>query len=241
MAEAFRLARRLRHRRPRRAPDRPVRRAGMGWNVPPTSSGWRRAATSLPRLTAMASCRSAIFWPPSRRAGISGSSASSSPLASARSGRRRRAFWRCISPRPRRCWRRCDPTPISRRRRPISSPSTRSANPWRPTSSAFSPMTAIMPLSRTFSPSFRRHPAGASRRRQPGQRQDHRLHRHPCRHVARRGQGPRRIPRREGIGIGIGEDRFLVAGADAGSKARKAAELGVTVLDEEDWLAMIEG
>jgi DNA ligase (NAD+) len=34
---------------------------------------------------------------------------------------------------------------------------------------------------------------------------------------------------------------FLVAGADAGSKARKAAELGVTVLGEADWLAMIGG
>ena len=32
---------------------------------------------------------------------------------------------------------------------------------------------------------------------------------------------------------------FLVAGADAGSKARKAAELGVTVLAEAEWLAMI--
>ncbi|MDB4852081.1 NAD-dependent DNA ligase LigA [Alphaproteobacteria bacterium] len=32
---------------------------------------------------------------------------------------------------------------------------------------------------------------------------------------------------------------FLVAGADAGSKARKAAELGITVLDEAAWLDLI--
>ncbi len=32
---------------------------------------------------------------------------------------------------------------------------------------------------------------------------------------------------------------YVVVGADAGSKARKAAELGVTILSEEDWLAMI--
>ncbi|MBL6595417.1 MAG: NAD-dependent DNA ligase LigA [Candidatus Puniceispirillum sp.] len=32
---------------------------------------------------------------------------------------------------------------------------------------------------------------------------------------------------------------FLVAGADAGSKARKAAEIGVTVLDEDGYLALI--
>ncbi|MEX0814163.1 MAG: NAD-dependent DNA ligase LigA [Dongiaceae bacterium] len=38
-----------------------------------------------------------------------------------------------------------------------------------------------------------------------------------------------------------GKTDFLVAGADAGSKARKAAELGVTVLSEAEWLEMIGG
>ena len=32
---------------------------------------------------------------------------------------------------------------------------------------------------------------------------------------------------------------FLVAGAAAGSKAKKAADLGITVLDEKEWLAML--
>jgi len=34
---------------------------------------------------------------------------------------------------------------------------------------------------------------------------------------------------------------YLVVGADPGSKARKAAELGVTVLDEDSWLKLIGG
>ena len=34
---------------------------------------------------------------------------------------------------------------------------------------------------------------------------------------------------------------FVVVGADAGSKARKAAELGVTTLSEEEWVALIGG
>ena len=33
---------------------------------------------------------------------------------------------------------------------------------------------------------------------------------------------------------------YVVIGADAGSKARKAAELGLEVLDEEAWLALIK-
>ena len=32
---------------------------------------------------------------------------------------------------------------------------------------------------------------------------------------------------------------YLVVGADAGSKAKKAAELGVTTLTEQEWLALI--
>ena len=32
---------------------------------------------------------------------------------------------------------------------------------------------------------------------------------------------------------------YVVVGADAGSKARKAEELGVTTLSEDEWLAMI--
>ena len=36
-----------------------------------------------------------------------------------------------------------------------------------------------------------------------------------------------------------GRTDYLIAGADAGSKARKAADLGVTILSEEEWQALI--
>jgi DNA ligase (NAD+) len=34
---------------------------------------------------------------------------------------------------------------------------------------------------------------------------------------------------------------YVVVGADAGSKARKAEELGVKILTEDEWLTMIGG
>ena len=34
---------------------------------------------------------------------------------------------------------------------------------------------------------------------------------------------------------------YLIAGSDAGSKAAKAAELGVVVLSEQEWLDLIGG
>ena len=38
-----------------------------------------------------------------------------------------------------------------------------------------------------------------------------------------------------------GKTDYVVVGADAGSKARKAAELGVTVLSEAEWQELIGG
>jgi len=57
---------------------------------------------------------------------------------------------------------------------------------------------------------------------------------------------PEAKARAEALGAKVGESvskktDYVVVGADAGSKAKKAAELGVTMLDEDSWLKLIEG
>ncbi len=52
--------------------------------------------------------------------------------------------------------------------------------------------------------------------------------------------------RAEGLGAKVAgsvskKTDYVVVGADAGSKAKKAAELGVATLSEDDWLKLIGG
>jgi DNA ligase (NAD+) len=55
---------------------------------------------------------------------------------------------------------------------------------------------------------------------------------------------PEAKARAEALGAKVGESvskktDYVVVGADAGSKAKKAAELGVAMLDEDGWLKLI--
>jgi DNA ligase (NAD+) len=98
-------------------------------------------------------------------------------------------------------------------------------------------------LRRGCSPRSRPQPLGAARFVQlAGRRPDRRLHRRARTHDPRRGQGHGRAARREGLGLGLGEDRTsLVAGPGAGSKLKDATKHGVKVIDEAGWFELVGG
>ena len=75
--------------------------------------------------------------------------------------------------------------------------------------------------------------------RQPRGGQDPRLHRHAGADDPGRGQGPRRSLGARVAGSVSARTDLLIAGPGAGSKAGKAASLGVDVIDEDGWLALI--
>ena len=66
-------------------------------------------------------------------------------------------------------------------------------------------------------------------------RQDDGVHRHAGDDDPAGGEGARRGAGGEGHRQRLEEDRLVVVGADAGSKARRAAELGVRTLTEAEW------
>jgi DNA ligase (NAD+) len=56
---------------------------------------------------------------------------------------------------------------------------------------------------------------------------------------AGRGQGPGRGAGGQGGGVGQRQDRSGDCGPGAGSKAKDAERLGVTIIDEDAWLRLI--